>query len=176
MQHGASTLPPEYFGHFPDNDCAEIHLATDFMNTVYDHPVFPYPLKREIERWLDENAAEERKTGETQAQFLYKTRKKAIGPYKEQVWNLPEGTRGGDPRRRSRRSSRSSSRGSASSTRATIVAQVRQAGVGATAGALAAGPRRRIRARRPGGRLSHGRKAPQTVAGRGEVRVPRSRS
>ncbi len=98
VQHGASTLPPEYFGHFPDHDCAEIHLATDFMNTVYDHPAFPYPLKREIERWLDENAAEERKRGETQEQFLYKTRKKAIGPYKEQVWNLPEGTRVGDPR------------------------------------------------------------------------------
>ena len=93
VQHGASTLPAEYFGHFADNDCAEIHLATDFMNTVYDHPSFPYPLKREIERWLDENAANERKRGETQAQFLYKTRKKAIGPYKEQVWNLPEGTR-----------------------------------------------------------------------------------
>ena len=93
VQHGASTLPPEYFGHFPDHDCAEIHLATDFMNTVYDHPAFPYPLKREIERWLDENAAEERKRGETEWQFLYRTRKKAIGPYKEQVWNLPEGTR-----------------------------------------------------------------------------------
>ena len=93
VQHGASTLPPEYFGHFPDNDCAEIHLATDFMNTVYDHPAFPYPLKREIERWLDENAADERRKGETQPQFLYKTRKKAIGPYKEQVWNLPEGTK-----------------------------------------------------------------------------------
>lgn len=93
VQHGASTLPPEYFGHFPDHDCAEIHLATDFMNTVYDHPAFPYPLKREIERWLDENAADERKRGETQPQFLYKTRKKAIGPYKENVWNLPEGTK-----------------------------------------------------------------------------------
>ena len=93
VQHGASTLPPEYFGHFPDHDCAEIHLATDFMNTVYDHPAFPWPLKREIERWLDKNAAEERKKGETQPQFLYKTRKKAIGPYKENVWNLPEGTK-----------------------------------------------------------------------------------
>jgi hypothetical protein len=93
VQHGASTLPPEYFGHFPDHDCAEIHLATDFMNTVYEHPAFPYPLKREIERWLDKNFSDERKKGETKEQFLYKTRKKAIGPYKEQVWNLPEGTR-----------------------------------------------------------------------------------
>jgi hypothetical protein len=93
VQHGASTLPPEYFGHFPDNDCAEIHLATDFMNTVYEHPAFPLPLKREIERWLDANASNERKKGETEPQFLYKTRKKAIGPYKERVWNLPEGAR-----------------------------------------------------------------------------------
>ncbi len=93
VQHGASTLPPEYFGHFPDHDCAEIHLATDFMNTVYDHPAFPDPLRREIERWLDTNAVEERKKGETQAQFLYRTRKKAIGPYKERVWNLPMGAR-----------------------------------------------------------------------------------
>ncbi len=93
VQHGASTLPPEYFGHFPDHDCAEIHLATEFMTTVTDHPAFPWPLKREIERWLDKNAAEERKKGETQPQFLYKTRKKAIGPYKENVWNLPEGTK-----------------------------------------------------------------------------------
>jgi hypothetical protein len=93
VQHGASTLPPEYFGHFPDNDCAEIHLATDFMNTVYEHPAFPLPLKREIERWLDTNASDERKKGETHPQFLYKTRKKAIGPYKERLWNLPGGTR-----------------------------------------------------------------------------------
>ena len=32
-------------------------------------------------------------TGRIRPQFLYKTRKKAIGPYKERVWNLPEGTR-----------------------------------------------------------------------------------
>ena len=41
VQHGASTLPPEFFGHFPDHDCAEIHLATEFQNMVYDHPVVP---------------------------------------------------------------------------------------------------------------------------------------
>ena len=93
VQHGASTLPPEYFGHFPDHDCAEIHLATDFQNTIYESPAFPGPLKREIERWLDVNAADEWKKGETREQFLYKTRKKAIGPFKERVWNLPEGTR-----------------------------------------------------------------------------------
>src|SRR5512135_1817740 len=68
VQHGASTLPPEYFHHFPDNDCAEIHLATDFMNMVYDHPSLPLPLKREAERWLFENKGEDWKKGETESQ------------------------------------------------------------------------------------------------------------
>ncbi|HEY7575249.1 MAG TPA: class II fructose-bisphosphate aldolase, partial [Thermoanaerobaculia bacterium] len=93
VQHGASTLPSELFGHFPDHDCAEIHLATEFQNMVYDHPSLPLPLKREAERWLFDHKAEDWKKGETENQFLYKTRKYAIGPFKEQFWNLPEGTR-----------------------------------------------------------------------------------
>ena len=28
--------------------------------------------------------------GQTDEQFLYKTRKKAIGPFKRQLWDLPE--------------------------------------------------------------------------------------
>jgi hypothetical protein len=93
VQHGASTLPAEFFGHFPDHDCAEIHLATEFQNMVFDHPAFPLPLKRAVERWLFERAADQRKKGETESQFLYKNRKLAIGAFKEQVWNLPPGTR-----------------------------------------------------------------------------------
>ncbi|HEV8232576.1 MAG TPA: class II fructose-bisphosphate aldolase [Thermoanaerobaculia bacterium] len=93
VQHGASTLPAEFFGSFPEHDCAEIHLATEFQNMIYDHPSFPLPLKRAVERWLFERMAAEKKKGETDSQFLYKTRKQAIGPFKEQVWNLPAGTR-----------------------------------------------------------------------------------
>ena len=93
VQHGASTLPPEFFGHFPDHDCAEIHLATEFQNMVYDHPSLPLPLKRETERWVFENYGGQRKPGETESQFLYKNRKQAVGRFKEQFWNLPAGTR-----------------------------------------------------------------------------------
>ncbi len=93
VQHGASTLPAEFFGSFPEHDCAEIHLATEFQNMIYDHPAFPLPLKRAVERWLFEKMAGEKKKGETDGQFLYKTRKQAIGLFKEQVWNLPAGTR-----------------------------------------------------------------------------------
>ena len=43
--------------------------------------------------WLDENAAGERKSGDTDEQFYYKARKKAIGPFKRDLWDLPESTR-----------------------------------------------------------------------------------
>jgi len=36
VQHGASTLPNEAFHNFPEVGCAEIHLATQFQNIVYD--------------------------------------------------------------------------------------------------------------------------------------------
>lgn len=93
VQHGASTLPAELFGSFPEHDCAEIHLATEFQNMIYDHPAFPLPLKRAVERWLIERMGDQKKRGETESQFFYKTRKQAVGPFKEQVWNLPAGTR-----------------------------------------------------------------------------------
>ncbi len=31
--------------------------------------------------------------GDTEEQFIYKTRKKVWGPFKEQIWTLPEDTR-----------------------------------------------------------------------------------
>jgi fructose/tagatose bisphosphate aldolase len=89
VQHGASTLPEELFHRFPQVETAEIHLATGFQNVLYDHPAFPADLRSEIEGWCHANTADERKEGETEGQFLYKTRKKALGPYKRQLWELP---------------------------------------------------------------------------------------
>jgi fructose/tagatose bisphosphate aldolase len=89
VQHGASTLPKELFHKFPEVQTLEIHLATGFMNIFMDHEAFPQDLKAKIYRYLDENHAAERKAGETDAQFYYKTRKKAIGPFKAELWALP---------------------------------------------------------------------------------------
>ena len=88
VQHGASTLPPDAFDAFPKAGACEIHLATDFQNMVYEHPAFPKALKDEMYAWTTEHAAEERKPADTEQQFLYKGRKKAIGPFKSQLWNL----------------------------------------------------------------------------------------
>jgi hypothetical protein len=89
VQHGASTLPDELFHHFPAVETAEIHLATGFQNALYEHPAFPKELHAEIEHWCFANAADERKPDQTDEQFVYTTRKKAIGPFKRQLWDLP---------------------------------------------------------------------------------------
>ncbi len=87
VQHGASTLPDEAFYNFPRTETAEIHLATGFQNMMYD--LMPASLRAEIYEWLKVNAADERKAGDSDEQFFYKTRKKACGPFKRQLWDLP---------------------------------------------------------------------------------------
>jgi fructose/tagatose bisphosphate aldolase len=89
VQHGASTLPEQLFNRFPHVETAEIHLATGFQNLLFEHGAFPAELRREIEGWCFANAISERKDGESDDVFLYKTRKKALGPYKRQLWELP---------------------------------------------------------------------------------------
>jgi fructose/tagatose bisphosphate aldolase len=88
VQHGASTLPEEAFGHFPASGCAEIHLATGFQNILYDGGGLPAELRAEMMGWCLANCADERKPGETEEQFLYKTRKKALGPFKKALWSI----------------------------------------------------------------------------------------
>jgi fructose-bisphosphate aldolase, class II len=86
VQHGASTLPDSKFNSFPTTETAEIHLATNFQNMMFDH--IPAALRAEIYDWLLVNAKDERKATDTDEQFFYKTRKKAIGPFKKQLWAL----------------------------------------------------------------------------------------
>ena len=93
VQHGASTLPPEAFNKFPQCETAEVHLATEFQNMIYESKHFPADLRKKIYEWLKVNAANETKQGETEEQFLYKTRKKALGPFKKEIMSLPRETR-----------------------------------------------------------------------------------
>jgi fructose/tagatose bisphosphate aldolase len=93
VQHGASTLPAEAFGHFPRVETAEIHLATNFQNIIFDHPRLPDDLRQRVLAWLDEHATGERKAGDTNEQFYYRARKRAIGPFKREFWDLPEEVR-----------------------------------------------------------------------------------
>ncbi len=93
VQHGASTLPSDAFGKFPEVGTAEVHLATEFQNMVYESPAFPKDLKGRIYEWLKVNAASERKDDQTEEQFFYSARKKALGPFKKDIMGLPQATR-----------------------------------------------------------------------------------
>ena len=89
VQHGASTLPDEAFHLFPETGTVEVHLATGFQNIIYDSPHFPQGLMEKINTHLLEQYSDERKSGDTEEQFLYKTRKKAFGDFKKEMWGMP---------------------------------------------------------------------------------------
>lgn len=90
VQHGASTLPDEFFDRFPAVGTLEIHLATGFQNIIYDHPKCPADLREKVYAHLREACAGEKKEGQTDEQFIYKTRKKGFGPFKKEWWSLPD--------------------------------------------------------------------------------------
>ncbi len=93
VQHGASTLPDSAFHKFVEAKTCEVHLATAFQTLILDHPAVPAGLKSEIVEWVKIHAADERKAKDSEAQFIYKARKKAVGPFKEKFWSLPEDVR-----------------------------------------------------------------------------------
>lgn len=95
VQHGASTLPQDLFNKFPELETAEIHLATDFQNMIYGSELFPTSFKEEIYTHLREKFIGEKKSGETDEQFIYKTRKKGFGEFKSEFWGLPNEIREG---------------------------------------------------------------------------------
>lgn len=93
VQHGASTLPEEAFGKFAEANAIEVHLATAFQNQLFDSAAFPADLRERIYVHLAANNADERKPNQTDAQFYYTTRKRGFGPFKRELWDLPEATR-----------------------------------------------------------------------------------
>ncbi|MBM3295419.1 MAG: class II fructose-bisphosphate aldolase [Candidatus Aminicenantes bacterium] len=93
VQHGASTLPDTAFHKFVEAGTCEVHLATAFQNLIMDHPLVPEELRGGVVDWVKTNAADERKAKDTEAQFIYKSRKKAVGPFKKDFWDLPEEAR-----------------------------------------------------------------------------------
>jgi len=90
VQHGASTLPNEAFDKFPKTGTAEIHLATGFQNMIYESKHFPQALRDQIYKYIKNKMISEKKDTDTEEQFIYKTRKKGLGPFKKELWNLPK--------------------------------------------------------------------------------------
>lgn len=91
VQHGASTLPQSAFGKFPEVETAEIHLATNFQNILYDN--ISADLRERMYEHTRQNFQDERKPSDTEEQFIYKARKKAIGAFKRELWEMSDADR-----------------------------------------------------------------------------------
>jgi hypothetical protein len=89
VQHGASTLPAEAFDRFPKVGTVEIHLATGFQNIIFD--TAPREMVDAAYDLVRTQFKNEWKQDATEDQFLYSTRKKALGPLKKQWWDLDTG-------------------------------------------------------------------------------------
>ena len=94
VQHGASTLPESVFNKFPEAEAVEIHLATGFQNMILDAPTLPQEIKDAIRDFCFEHCLDERKPEQTDEQFVYTTRKKALGPFKRQMWEMDDAHKG----------------------------------------------------------------------------------
>ncbi|HEN21385.1 MAG TPA: aldolase, partial [Desulfobacteraceae bacterium] len=88
VQHGASTLPQDAFNRFPQTKTAEVHLATGFQNIIYDSTNFPASLRDRIYGHIKQELKGEQKESDTLEQFIYKTRKKGFGLFKQEMWDL----------------------------------------------------------------------------------------
>jgi hypothetical protein len=112
VQHGASTLDPRCYVLFAgrpapqgfeisedlltkenaeilaENPVAEVHLATAYQDTILDHPAFPKDLAAKIKDWVLSNFPP--KEGEDPEKAYISNRKRAWGPFKREVWSLPE--------------------------------------------------------------------------------------
>jgi len=87
VQHGASTLPDSDFDKFAENETLEIHLATGIQNIAYKN--LPPEITKELSDWTLKQR-EGNFLDETQEQYVYKTRKKALGPFKKLLWDMSE--------------------------------------------------------------------------------------
>lgn len=90
VQHGASMLTEDQLKEFSRLGICEIHLATIFQNIIYESFYFPEELKEKIYSWLKNKFSKEKRATETEMQFLYKFRKRALGTFKEEIWSLPQ--------------------------------------------------------------------------------------
>src|SRR5258706_3164136 len=90
VQHGASTLPESVFNKFPEAEAVEIHLATGFQNMILDAPTLTQDIKDGIRDFCFEHCLDERKPEQTDEQFVYTTRKKALGPFKRRMWEMDD--------------------------------------------------------------------------------------
>ena len=95
VQHGASTLTDDAFNKFPAVNTIEIHLATNFQNKTLDSKLFPKELYAKMVEWTKVNCQSEKKPTDTDEQYIYKARKRALGQFKKDIMGMPTNVKEG---------------------------------------------------------------------------------
>lgn len=90
VQHGASTLQESQFAELTKANILEVHLSTLFTDTILDSRYFPKGLKERMYSYVLQNFTEERKNFESDEQFIKVFRKKSLGIFKKQLWQMPD--------------------------------------------------------------------------------------
>ncbi len=88
VQHGASTLQESQFTELVKVGVLEVHLSTIFTDIIFDSKCFPKELKEKIYSWLEKNFIKERDGSSSRAQFIKIFRKKVIGFFKKELWQM----------------------------------------------------------------------------------------
>ncbi len=89
VQHGASTLKDEQFSQLVKAGVLEVHLSTLFQNLFFESAYLAKDLKEKMYAYILQNFSYERKNFESEKQFLYAFRKKALSIFKKEIWQMP---------------------------------------------------------------------------------------
>ncbi|MDO8524348.1 MAG: class II fructose-bisphosphate aldolase [bacterium] len=90
VQHGASTLQKAQFTELKKAGVLEIHLSTLFSDIIFDSRYLPSSLNKNMHSWVDQNFAEEKENFWSNIQFFKNFRKKTLGIFKKNLWQMPE--------------------------------------------------------------------------------------
>ena len=94
VQHGASTVPDNAFSLFVEKGAVEVHLATGFQDILFAEAISRYPkLQGSMERFLVDKNLKDWKPETPFAKFFAEARKNVTGPFKFEIWTMPEEAR-----------------------------------------------------------------------------------
>ncbi|HYE35528.1 hypothetical protein [Methylocaldum sp.] len=90
VRSGITLIPEALFPQFPGNNISELHLVAPFEDLIFDHEAFSPELKKDIYRWINSEWPGERQPGLSDDAFYRATRKRALLPFKQAMWDLPQ--------------------------------------------------------------------------------------
>jgi len=90
VQHGASTLKEDQFIGLTKAGVLEVHLSTLFTDIILGNKSFPKELKNKMYSFVSESYFYKAKQYQTEVQFLQIFRKKALGVFKKEIWQMPK--------------------------------------------------------------------------------------